>query len=527
MKKISRGTYIFSELREHGWVYVDKTAWLHRLVADASDRFFFLSRPRRFGKSLMLSTLQSIFEGRRDLFEGLAIAGTDYDWKPYRVLRFDFSGLATDSLEAFEEDLFLKVSDSVCDAGLGRIPDNRRTAGQVFEYALRELCRAYGPLAALVDEYDAPISHALTRDAALAEEIRASLARFYIKLKAYAGNLRFLMLTGVSKFNQASVFSALNNITDLSMRADFADMLGYTEEELTANFAEHMQAHAAKMGLSYEAYRTELRRWYDGYRFSPDSPVRVYNPVAIAQTLTEMAPGFRPTWTTTGSTSLLIHLVRRGELLKIEPDSPVETTPESLGAVADLNHIDPVGMLFQAGYLTLADTPPGSLNLYLTLPNEEIRRSYESFWLNQLLRQPTDNWQARLRGALERGEPDAAFPLLKDLYAGLAYGPNEPVHEANYRRLLMILFHVRERRAEEPNAAGNRSDLLLDLPRVTYVFEFKQAAGATAETAIGQIKDRGYAAPYLHGGKPVWAVGLAFDPQTHMLRDAKALRLTD
>ena len=527
MKKISRGTYIFSELREHGWVYVDKTAWLHRLVADASDRFFFLSRPRRFGKSLMLSTLQSIFEGRRDLFEGLAIAGTDYDWKPYRVLRFDFSGLATDSLEAFEEDLFLKVSDSVCDAGLGRIPDNRRTAGQVFEYALRELCRAYGPLAALVDEYDAPISHALTRDAALAEEIRASLARFYIKLKEYAGNLRFLMLTGVSKFNQASVFSALNNITDLSMRADFADMLGYTEEELTANFAEHMQAHAAKMGLSYEAYRTELRRWYDGYRFSPDSPVRVYNPVAIAQTLTEMAPGFRPTWTTTGSTSLLIHLISRRQLLEISPETRIRAVADDVGAVADLNAIPAPSLLFQTGYLTIVGTEPASDAFFLGLPNEEVRRSYETFYLNQLTRHTDSFWQRELTDCFERGEPDAAFPLLKDLYAGLAYGPNEPVHEANYRRLLMILFHVRERRAEEPNAAGNRSDLLLDLPRVTYVFEFKQVAGATAETAIGQIKDRGYAAPYLHGGKPVWAVGLAFDPQTHMLCDAKALRLTD
>ena len=532
MKPIALNTYDFPELRRAGQVYVDKTAWLHTLIADPNSKFFFISRPRRFGKSLMISTLQAIFEGRKELFEDLAIAKTDYDWEPHRVLRFDFSKLSVKSEKLFDEDLRLAVKDAVQLAGLKEIPPDRRTAGQIFDYAMTRLSQMYGPLVILIDEYDAPISHALTRSVELAEAIRVSLAGFYILLKGCMSSIRFLMATGVTKFNQASLFSALNNIKDLSMDEGYADMLGYTEEELTACFDGYMRRHAERMGLPYETYRAELKRWYDGYRFSPKSFAHVYNPVAIAMALTSKpdetgnADTFEQTWTTTGPTSLLTYSVKRGDLLQIQPDEDLPVQPALLGAVTDLSAINAKAILFQAGYLTLADPKPDRKGLWLAVPNEEVRRDYEALYLNQIVRRPDGEWQSDFREALLKGRPEDALPLLKDLFAGLPYSPTESILEANYRRLMMVLFPGYERRAEEPNSAGKRSDLVLTFPDYVYVIEFKNTATDTADSAIAQIKDRGYAKPYLHSGKTVYAMGLAFDPKDRTLKDAKAERLS-
>ena len=247
---------------------------------------YFISRPRRFGKSLMISTLRCIFEGRRELFDGLAIAKTDYDWKPHKVLHLDFSAVSTDSVEGFRTALCGEVRNGVLDAGLEAVPESLTSAADIFAHAIRELAQAHGPVAVLIDEYDAPIAHALVKDVQRAEDIRTALADFFILLKRHMSKVRFLMLTGVTKFNQASLFSALNNIADLTMDPDYADMLGYTEEELTACFDGYMRRHARRMRLPYEDYRAELKRWYDGYRFSPKSLAHVYNPVAIAMALT-------------------------------------------------------------------------------------------------------------------------------------------------------------------------------------------------------------------------------------------------
>ncbi len=531
MEEISSSLYDFAELRGTESVYVDKTAWLYRLVSDRRQKLYFISRPRRFGKSLMISTLRCIFEGRRELFDGLAIAKTDYDWKPYKVLHFNFADMDASSLEAFKDDLFLRVRDVVLDAGLERIPEDRKTAGQVLDYALRTFGEADSPVVVLIDEYDAPIAHALTQKVGLAEEIRFTLSQLYVRLKTFMSTIRFLMLTGVTKFNQASLFSALNNIADLSMDPDYADMLGYTEEELTAYFDGYMRRHAQRMRLSYEDYRAELKRWYDGYRFSPKSLAHVYNPVAIAMALTSkpdatgQAETFGQTWTTTGPTSLLTASVKRGDLLRIQPDEELPVQPALLGAVTDLSAINAKAILFQAGYLTLADPKPDREGLWLTVPNEEVRRDYEALYLNQVVRRPDGEWQSDFREALLKGLPGDALPLLKDLFAGLPYSPTESIQEANCRRLMMTLFPGYERRAEEPNSAGKRSDLVLTFPNVVYVIEFKNTAADTADTAIAQIKARGYAEPYLRSGRTVYAMGLAFDPKDHTLKDAKAEKL--
>ena len=248
MARIETMNYDFPGMRQDGSIYVDKTQVMYDLIVSAPTvGLYFISRPRRFGKSLMISTLDSIFRGRKELFEGLAIAKTDYDWPVHPILRFDFSPISTVSLETFRQDFRSAVLTKLQEAGATIHPEE--TTGTNFGLALKELYEKTGHrVVVLVDEYDAPIGHALHK-LELAEAIRDEMRAFYIHLKANVDKLRFLMMTGVSKFSQVSVFSALNNIKDLTLDARTATMLGYTDEELDHYFHEPMEAHAKVMGL--------------------------------------------------------------------------------------------------------------------------------------------------------------------------------------------------------------------------------------------------------------------------------------
>ena len=302
-QKIAQGVYDFRIMREDGYVYVDKTALLGDLVTGGRDAYYFISRPRRFGKSLMLSTLKYIFQGKRDLFKGLAIDKLDYDWKTYPIISFDFFPVETASFDVFKEDLRTNVKRALAEAGADW--DESVSTHLNFAAAIDQLAVAseYGQVVVLIDEYDAPVGHALL-DAKKATAIREQLSYIYAQLKSHASKIRFLMMTGVTRFTQLSVFSALNNLNDLTMDSRYATLLGYTEEELEANFDEDMREHAQVMGLSYEDYRAELRRWYNGYRFAKNNSVRVYNPVSVAKTIGPKEPTFAPTWTKTGTPSV-------------------------------------------------------------------------------------------------------------------------------------------------------------------------------------------------------------------------------
>ena len=283
MQTIAQDITDFRELRELGFIYVDKTALLARLIdrQDTGGKLYFVSRPRRFGKSLMLSTLNYLFQGRRDLFKGLAIDSLDYDWARHAVLAFNFATMDTSTLEAFERAFESRVAQGLREAGVEY--DRASTPDANFVNAILVLSeRSKRPVVVLIDEYDSPVSHALD-DIAKANAIRDELADFYIQIKNNAANIRFMMMTGVTKFTQLSVFSALNNLTDLTLQPEAATLLGYTEEELDTFFGEHLRAHTQVMGLSDEDYRAQLRWWYNGYRFSPRSETKVYNPVAIGR----------------------------------------------------------------------------------------------------------------------------------------------------------------------------------------------------------------------------------------------------
>ena len=523
-QRIAQDISDFRELREKKFIYVDKTEPLYRLIEgiDIGGKLFFISRPRRFGKSLMLSTLECIFRGERDLFQGLAIDKLDYDWTEYPVLQLSFAGIKTESLEIFKADFKTCLEESFVAA---KAPWNPAiTPGANLRRAITALAEEAGkPVVLLIDEYDAPVNHAMN-DIAKATAIRDELANFYIQIKERASDIRFMMMTGVTKYAQLSVFSALNNLTDLTLQSEAATLLGYTDEELDANFAPSLQAHAKVMGLSDTDYRAELRRWYNGYRFSPWTTTKVYNPVAIARTLSRRLPVFESTWSETGHASALMRYLERENLVDKDYDR-LPLVSKSIFDSYNLGTLRPETVLYQAGYLTIKDFIPPKFYA-LGVPDEDVRQDLNSLLLNKALGDEADETSGDLQTALLTGDFPAFFARLKAFYAHLPYGAKEgPVHEAAYQRALYALLSAGGLRvtAEDRQSQG-RADLVAESMDRVYVFELK--IRGTAAEALAQIKDKGYAKPYQVPGKTIHLIGLAFDPASNTLTDAIEETLT-
>ena len=375
MRPLATDTHDFPALRRDGKIYVDKTMFIHRLIAGNDTKLFFMSRPRRFGKSLTVSALKAIFQGRRELFKGLYIDGTDWKWEKFPVIHFEFNDVTTTSLEEFEKDLADHVENRLREAGYAY--DNTKSAHYNFGMAITELaakCREdgneKGGVVILIDEYDAPVGYALD-DIDFAEKVRERLSAVYSQMKNRTGDIKFLFMTGVSKFTRLSVFSALSNLVDVSQDTEYATMFGYTEEELSANFEEHLREHARIMGKPYDEYRAEMKWWYNGFRFAKEDPTTVYNPISIALTLKRKQKDFSATWATTGRPSMLMNYLKREDVAGIDYMDITEVTEDEFD-VAELRNLRPVAMLFQSGYLTIKGYEDG---LYkLGVPDEEVRR---------------------------------------------------------------------------------------------------------------------------------------------------------
>ncbi len=516
MKTIACNTYDFERLRDAEAVYVDKTDILVQLIKDKGNTLYFISRPRRFGKSLMISTLDCIFRGKRELFKGLKIEAIDYDWQTYPILRFDFSGISTTSLENFQNDFTTEIKRSLEDAGATYNP--LLTRGANFANALNELAQKHGkPVVVLVDEYDAPVGHALG-DFEKAEVIRNELSDFYIQIKKNESKVRFLMMTGVTKFTQLSVFSALNNLTDLTLAPSTATLMGYTEEELSEFFIEHLEAHAQVMGLSYEDYRAQLRYWYNGYRFSHHVDTKVYNPIAIAQTLSSRYPNFHPTWSKTGRPSMLMNYLGSKPTL----DENYELIKGQLDSIFDASSLDslqPITMLYQAGYLTIKDFD----GLYYTLgvPNEEIRRDLNTLLVEIATKEKATVNLSSVAFNLQEHDFEKVETHLKALYARLPYGSKEEPFrkaEVSYVRVLMaILMAGGYILRPEGQQSRGRADLIAEGKTGIFIFEFK--VDKSAQEALAQIHAKDYAAPYRADARPIFAIGLNFSSETSQLTD--------
>jgi len=515
MKPISTDSSSFKKLRQDGCIYVDKTEHLYRLLTPKGRNCFFISRPRRFGKSLMISTLKAIFEGKRELFDGLKIASTDWSWESFPVLHFNFGFAAAPSASLFLQTFATTVQSTLENAGWKYLEN--KTPTENFGLAIDYLSFKTGrTLAILIDEYDDPVARLLDcpNDA---EYVRGILAGFYGQMKDRTEKIRFLMITGVSKFTKLSVFSSLSNLNDLSFDDDYSAMLGFTENELDDYFKEHMKVHASKLGLQYQDYRNELKRWFNGYRFWLFSGENVYNPVSIALNLSKCAPMFCPCWTDTGQASMLMKYLQRNEFLQIDMESVQEISREDF-SMSNLRNLRAVPLLFQTGYLTIKNYNKLTDCFELAVPDEEVRRDFARLLTAQMAQQD-EAWASHLGLYLLSNKWDKFFVSLQSLFAHLPYGPKENnIQEFSYERVLYTLFASKgfSCRTEDRQANG-QADIIAQHPCGIFIFELK--VDKSAEAAVEQIRNKQYHLPYLSMNLPIWFIGLNFDSKTHLLID--------
>ncbi len=510
----------FPEMRTKGCVYVDKTAFFHKLISGMNARFF-LSRPRRFGKSLMISTLKAIFEGRRELFDGLDISKTDWRWEKYPVLYFNFGFAAMSTANDVMKSFPNEVRRALGEAGVEY--DENQLAADNFGKSIDTLSAANDGkgVVILIDEYDDPVAQLLDKPDE-AEAVRGMLAAFYRQMKDRTGKIRFLMITGVSKFTKMSVFSALSNLTDISISDEFATMLGYTEDELDKYFDGHMRDHAKAMEMDYDAYRAELKRWFNGYRFGKHVTETVYNPVSIGVNLYWKEPCLQSCWASTGKASMLMNFIKRGDFLAVDMEK-VRNVREQDFDVTAIRELKPIPMLFQTGYLTIADFNPYLKTYELRVPDEEVRQDLATLTTAVIANQDT-YWVSQLGGRLLNAEWDEFFDGLKALYAALPYGSKEGyVHEFSYERCLYILLKSQAIRCTtEDRQANGHADIVAVSPVGVFIFELK--VNESADDAIDWARSRHYDAPYHGRNLPVWIIGLNFDDKTRHLVEAKAVQ---
>ena len=517
MKPIATDNYDFESLIKGGCVYVDKTDMLWKL-ASSKDALYFIARPRRFGKSLMLSTFKYLFQGKKELFRGLKIEKKKWDWsKTYPVIELNMSDFDKEGTrEGFIRSLATTLQERLAKEG---IPYRKSDApGMLFDRLIKGLAASTpeGKVVVLVDEYDHPLG-GLLADVKALRAMRREMHGFYSTLKNNVGVIRFLMMTGVSKFTKLSVFSGLNNLLDLTIeRPEYAALLGYTHREMKENFKRHIAAMSRKMRCDPDAAFRSLLFWYDSYRFSPFSTKRVLNPVAVGKALpTGILINY---WSKTGMPTLILE---RLQACDRRPDNidGVTATLDDLD-VCDAEDLPWVSLLYQSGYLTIksvewyhpANDAARHPRMTLGVPNMEVRESLNSLWWKQLMKIDERDFCALVDVAKRQlAEGDVRMLVGKTLFSLYASLPStwrvkDEAEAKRYFQLFMKMLGAKVQ-AEEATAFGY-ADAIVETKKAVYVFEFK--FNRSARAAVRQIREKGYADAYKADRRPVTLVGINF-----------------
>ncbi|MBO5309352.1 MAG: AAA family ATPase, partial [Lentisphaeria bacterium] len=373
MKNITSSVYSFEKLRQEGYLYVDKTEYIWNLINPAGGSYF-LSRPRRFGKSLTVSTLKAIFEGKKELFQGLAIYDKPYDWKKYPVIHLDMANCDVHSEDDLR-DYLVRMMKRLAQHHNVNVKIQRNLLASSFADLIEEIAKQ-DDVVILLDEYDKPILENLSNPNI--DIIRNVLADFYSSIKKEADCERFVFITGVSKFCHVSLFSKLNNLTDITMASRYATMFGYTQDELEANFGDRLAALSGNTDIT--AYKTKIKEWYNGYRFEENAKT-VYNPVSLAQFF-ESGGKFNNYWFSTGTPSFLMELTKQKDF-NFEA-ALKEAVPQVAFSAFEIDNIDPLTLLLQTGYITIKGTEErfGQTWYFLDFPNREVAGAFSAYILN-------------------------------------------------------------------------------------------------------------------------------------------------
>jgi hypothetical protein len=534
LRKLPIGIQDFPSLLEDGYLYVDKTAYVHKLATEG--KVYFLSRPRRFGKSLLLSTLGAYFEGRKELFQGLAIEKLEQDWIEYPVLRLDLNAEKYDSPEALRA-----ILNRHLEGWEHRFPGGPtdRSAAERFLSAIGRAHEHTGKrVVVLVDdcegmdagaanaqradpkggpqdvgrEYDKPLLQTIGQ-VELHEEYKKILKAFYGVLKSADAHLRFVLLTGVTKFGQVSVFSDLNQLQDLSLHPDYAAVCGITELELLESFAPELSALATRQKMTSEECLSEVRRMYNGYRFHQDGP-SVYNPFSTLNLFS--SKDFVDYWFQTGTPTFLVELLKKSNMDLREIDQIEIMAEDFANYRQDADR--PIPVIYQSGYLTIQKYDPRYRRYTLGYPNAEVKNGFLNFLL------PSYTGAEKGRGGfhigkfseeMEAGDVDAFLTRLQGFFEGIPYDLSDRT-ERHYHVVFYLVFALMGQfiRTEVKSAKG-RADAVVYTDTHVYVFEFK--LNGTAEQALAQISEKGYAVAYQADGRAVVKVGVEFDKETRNL----------
>ncbi len=516
LKPLPIGTAVFRDLIKGGYLYIDKTRHIYELVRNYKG-VYFLSRPRRFGKSLMISTLSELFHGNRELFKGLWIdEQTDYAWTAYSVIRLDLSATQVSTADELQKFLDFELARIAQANGVELLGYNSSTRFRELIRQLATKTEAQG-VVILIDEYDKPILDNL-RNLDEAEEIRRLLKGFYGVIKAMDAYIRFVFITGISKFTKVSIFSDLNNLDDLTLQISMATALGLTEAEIRPHLQEYITAFAEKEGISFDAFIDKMRTWYNGFCFAPDGE-NVYNPFSTL--LLFKTQRFANHWFETGTPNFLVHLLRHGnpDIERFEELQVAETA----FSIYDIRRLAIVPLLFQTGYLTIKGYDKESQLFTLSYPNYEVRNAFLANVLDTFSNlEPgfSTSYLWQLIEALQANQLDQFFEILKTLYANIDYDL-QINNEKYYQTIFYLIFKlIGLRIAAEVKTGNGRIDAVIEVTDHIYLFEFKLNKDATV--ALDQIQDKAYYQKYRRHGKPITQVGVNFDMSSRTVTDWKS-----
>ena len=513
VKRLTTSIYSFEKIINEEKLYVDKTEYIWNLIQDAGT--YFLARPRRFGKSLTVSTLEAVFQGKKELFKGLAIYDKPYDWKPHPVIHLDFANCMAQTADELDAFIFDKLAMTAAQFGLELQGSSNPTR---FERLIGDLSRQ-DSVVILVDEYDKPILNNVKNPNV--DGILSVLKAFYSTIKLCGEKERFAFITGVSKFSHVSLFSGMNNPSDLTMRSDYATMLGFTQAEFEANYAEYIDVAVRKLGISRDAFLEKMKTWYDGYKFSGNAET-VYNPVSVSKFFESPDPQFSNYWFSTATPTFLLEYCRNSSFdFKNMLTDPV---PEIAFDAYELDSIDPLALFLQTGYLTIKNTTirKDRIYYYLGFPNEEVQWSFEMYLLNVYTgyrsKEISSTVEALIRN-LGSGNVNEVERIVKNFFANFPYAI-QLRDEKYYQSVFYALFYLIGIDIEaEVYTNDGRIDTTIEEGDWRYIFEFK--LNQTSEIALDQIEKKDYFRKYLGSGKRIMIVGANFDFEKRQISDWK------
>jgi hypothetical protein len=496
-KKLPIGIQSFQDIIEKGFLYVDKTKYINNLLVSGKGAYF-LSRPRRFGKSLLVSTLEAIFKNKRHLFKGLWLDSSEYVWEEFPVIKIDMSTVEKSTSERLYSGLRSAVIANAISEGINL--DENKGPSLLFQELIQALVRKYNQqVVILIDEYDDPIIKHIN-DPEMANKNREVLQDFYKIMKAEDANLRFVFLTGISKFAKTSIFSGLNNLLNISMSDKYANLLGYTQEELENYFPEYISELAESHSLSVNEILSKIKFWYNGYRFSK-AENKVYNPFSCL--LLFETKEFINHWFATGTPTFLIELIKRSSL-DLQSFEDLVEIPEYNLNVYDVESLPLIPIMFDAGYLTVVQQSlMGNDIIYgLSYPNYEVKNSLINGLLSEFSEKNSGSISPELlqiSRTIINNDLEKFFLLLKSYFASIPYDliPKKELNEKYFQLIFYLLMRVTGFRVNTEDRTNlGRIDLVLESDTDIYLFELKVNSSATA--ALEQIREKKYYEKYLH-----------------------------